>query len=76
MGASPAVREFSSDVLEVVVAHILHAEDVKVRVLVDAFLNVGVDTQRQLFALFLCFGGVDYFCALGLRHRECRILEQ
>ena len=42
----------------------MHAEDVKVRVLVDAFLNVGIDTKGQLFALLLCFGGVHYFCAL------------
>ena len=42
----------------------MHAEDVKVGVLVDAFLNVGVDTKSQLFALFLCFGGVHDFCAL------------
>lgn len=47
-----------------VVAHIVDAEDVEVGVLRDAFLDVGVEAERQLFAFLLGLGGVHNFGAL------------
>lgn len=46
----------------------MDAEDVEVRILVDAFLDVGVEAKPEFFVFLLRFGGVDYFCALGFWH--------
>lgn len=55
--------------LQVMVPHILDAEEVNVRVQRDAFADVGVEAESQFFALFLCFREVDDFCTLGFWHR-------
>lgn len=46
----------------------MHTENVDIGVFGDAFLDVGVEADCQLFALFLGLGKVNYFRALGLRH--------
>lgn len=51
-----------------VVAHVVDAEDVEVGVLRDAFLDVGVKAERELFAFLLGLGCVNDFGALRLRH--------
>ena len=58
------------DVFEVGVAHVVDAEDVDVRVLGDAFLDVGVEFEGEFFALFGGLGHVHHFGALGFGHRE------
>lgn len=68
----------TAHVFEVVVAHVVHAEDVEVGVLVDAFLDVGVEPQSKLFIFLLRLGGMHDFCALGFRHcggSEMRFIE-
>ena len=64
----PAIRQLTAHVFEVVVAHVVHAEDVEVGVLLDAFLDVGVETQSEFFVFFLRLRGVDDFGALGFGH--------
>ena len=50
----------------------MHAEDVEVGVLLDAFLDVGVEAEGKFFAFLLGFGGVHYLCTLGFGHLEGR----
>ena len=64
----PAIIQLRPDVLEVCVAHVVHAEDVDVRVLGNACLDVGVELEGELFALFCGAGEVDDFCAFGFWH--------
>lgn len=60
----PAVSQMGSHILQVVVPHVVDAEDVEVGVLRDAFLDVGIKAERQLFAFLLGLGGVHNFGAL------------
>ena len=65
----PAViRQLRPYVLEVVIPHVLYAEDVEVGVLRDAFADVGVEAEGEFFALFLGFCQVDDLGAFGSRH--------
>lgn len=64
------VRQLRPHVLEVVVPHVVDAEDVDVGVLRDAIADVGVEPEGQFFALFLRFGEVHDFGALGFGHFE------
>jgi len=41
----PAVSQMGSYILQVVVAHVVDAEDVEVGILRDAFLDVGVKAE-------------------------------
>ncbi len=41
----PAVSQMGSHILQVVVAHVVNAEDVEVGVLRDAFLDVGIKAE-------------------------------
>lgn len=58
------------DVFEVGVAHVVDAEDVDVGVLGDAFLDVGVELECELFALLGGLRHMHHFGALGFRHGE------
>lgn len=61
----PAIPcQIRSYVLQVIVPHVLDAEDVDVGELWNAFLDVGVEAQGQFLALFLRLCEVHYFCAL------------
>lgn len=60
----PAVSKLRSDILEVGVAHVVHPEDVDVRVVGDAFLDRSVKSQREVFAFLRRLGEVDDFGAL------------
>lgn len=46
----------------------MHAEDVDVEVFGDAFLDVGVEPDGELFAFLGGLGHVHHFGALGLGH--------
>lgn len=53
----PAViRQLRPYILQVIISHVLHAEDVDVGVLWDAFSDVGVEAEGEFFALFLGLG--------------------
>lgn len=67
-GKVPTIGQLTAHVFEVVVAHVVHAEDVEVGVLLDAFLDVGVEAQSEFFIFLLRLGGVDDFGALGFGH--------
>lgn len=60
----PAVSKLRSNILEIGVPHVVHAEDVDVRVLGNAFLDRSVKSQREIFALLRRLGEVDDFGAL------------
>lgn len=51
-------------IFQVIVPHVLDAEDIDVGELWDAFLDVGVEAQGQFLTLFLRFREVDNFRAL------------
>ena len=64
----PAVRKVCSHIFQVVVSHILDAEDVEVGILRYAILDARVHTLRKLFAFFRGLGEVHNLCTLGFRH--------
>lgn len=51
----------------------MYAEDVDVWIFGDAFLDVGVEFDGELFASFGGFGRVHHFCTLGFGHCERRV---
>ena len=55
-------------VFEISVAHVVDAEDVDVGVFGDAFLDVGVKFDGELFAFLGGFGSVHHFGTLGFGH--------
>ena len=57
-----------SNIFKVIVAHVVDREDVDVAVFGDAFLDVGVEFEGQLFAFFGRFGEVHDFCAFRFGH--------
>ena len=69
-GELPAIWELGPHVFQVGVSHVVHAEDVDVGVFGNAFLDVGVEFQGELFALFGGFGEVHDFGPLGFGHPE------
>ena len=54
----PTIRQLRPHILEVGIPHILNRKDEAVGVFGDAFLDVGVEADRQFFAFFLGLGGV------------------
>ena len=62
------VRQLRPYILEVVVSHVLHAKDIDVGVMWDAFSDVGVEAEGEFFAFLWGFGQVDYLGAFGSRH--------
>ena len=64
----PTIAELRPHVFQVRVAHVLDAEHPQRIVLLDAFLDVGVQPPSQLFALLVRLRQVDDPLALGPRH--------
>lgn len=67
----PAVVQLLSDVLQVVVAHVIDAEDEAVLVLGDAFSDVLEELLLLLAVLLGDLGEVEHLRALGLGHLDC-----
>lgn len=64
------IRQLRPYIFEVVISHVLHAEDVDVGVLWDAFSDVCVEPEGEFFAFLLGFGQVDYLGAFRTRHGD------
>ncbi len=63
-GYVPAIaRQLRPYILQMIVSHVLHAEDIDVRKLWDAFADVGVEAEGELFTFLLSLRQMDYFGA-------------
>ena len=57
-GHIPAVTKLSTDLLELIIPHVLDTEDEAVLMLIGGFADVGVEFRGEYFALLLDLGEV------------------
>ena len=64
----PRVPEVAPHALKVRVAHVFHAKDVDIRILLRAGADLAEELVLALAGLFGYSGHVDHYWALGLGH--------
>lgn len=67
---SPTIRQLSPHILKISVTHVVHPEDIEIWVFGNAFAHIGVEFERQFFALSCRLGEVDDFGTFGFGHYE------